>query len=253
VKILVLVKLVPDLVEELAIDAEGRSVDTAWLRQIINELDNHALEQAILLKEALGGEVIVVAPETEGVDDVLFTASAKGADRLIRLSGDAASVNNHALGRAVAGLVGEVRPDLVMTGVQANDDLDGPVGPLLAEIAGMPYVGYVAGVEVSDGGLVVRKEYAGGLVGVLRVALPAVLGVQVAAQPPRYVAVSRIRQAMAASSIEDLPVADVDQTGGGQVTRMYLPETSARATMLAGGEQAVADQLIEILRDLGLL
>ena len=136
--IVILAKLVPDLVEELTIDASGASLDMAWLRLIINEFDDHAIEQGILLKEKGGATVSVVAPEAEGVDDVLFTAAAKGADRLIKIVGDfEGGLNNHALARAAKEVVLSLQPDLILTGVQANNDLDGPVGPLLAEYLGL--------------------------------------------------------------------------------------------------------------------
>jgi electron transfer flavoprotein beta subunit len=86
--IVVPVKLVPDLVEELEIDESGTALDTTWLRLIINECDDHAIEQAILLKERGGGQVTILAPDAEDVDDVLYTAAAKGAGRLIKLTGD---------------------------------------------------------------------------------------------------------------------------------------------------------------------
>ncbi|NOH01529.1 MAG: hypothetical protein HND47_05925 [Chloroflexi bacterium] len=72
--IVVLVKLVPDLVEELTIDPGGAALDLTFARWIINEFDDHALEQGILLKEKNGGTVTVLAPDLEGADDVLFTA-----------------------------------------------------------------------------------------------------------------------------------------------------------------------------------
>jgi len=62
-KIAVPIKFVPDLVEELSIDPGGAALDTSWLRLIINEFDDHSVEQAILLKERWGGEVIVIAVE----------------------------------------------------------------------------------------------------------------------------------------------------------------------------------------------
>ena len=125
--IAVLIKLVPDLVEELEIDGSGTALDTAWLRLIINEVDEHALEQALLLKERNGGVVTVVTLEGEGAEDVLYAAAAKGADRLIRLTGPAFedAPSNHALARLFASTLAEVEPDLVLTGVQAHDDLDG--------------------------------------------------------------------------------------------------------------------------------
>jgi electron transfer flavoprotein beta subunit len=251
--IVVLVKLVPDLVEELSIDDSGTAVDTAWLRQIISEYDNHALEQAILLKERGDARVSVIAPEADGVEDVLFTAAAKGADRLIKLTGALDGANNHALARAVADVMRELEPALVLTGVQAHNDLDGSVGPLLAAYAGMPYVGYVAGVAPGGGAVTVRKEYPAGLVAELSLPLPAVLGIQVAEQPPRYVAVSKIRQAMSAFTIEDRAAPALDAAGGPAVGRMTLPQVGERARMLQGKETEVAARLVDIFRELGVL
>ena len=87
-KIVVPIKLVPDLVEELTIDDSNTALDMSWLRLIINEFDDHAIEQAILLKENSNGHVTVVAQDVEGVDDMLFTATAKGADQVIKLIGE---------------------------------------------------------------------------------------------------------------------------------------------------------------------
>ncbi len=252
--IVVPVKLVPDLVEELTIDASGNALDTAWLRLIINEFDDHAIEQAILLKERGGGQVVVVSPNVEGVEDMLFAASAKGADRLIKLNGDFESeVNNHALARALAVLVRDLQPDLVLTGVQAHNDLDGSLGPLLAECLEMPYVGYVSGVTAGSGKVVARKEYPGGLVAEMEVILPAVLGIQAAEQPPRYVAISKVRQAMKTAAIDEPEAAALDPSGGPTVGRMYQPEAAEQATMISGNPDEIADTIVDIFYELGVL
>ncbi|MDI6769669.1 MAG: hypothetical protein QMD04_08340 [Anaerolineales bacterium] len=251
--IAVLVKLVPDLVEELNIDPSGAALDMSWLRLIINEFDDHASEEAILLKERGGGQVTVVAPEYEGVDDVLFTAAARGADRLIKITGDFVAANNHALARASAAVIEELQPDLVLTGVQANNDLDGPVGPALAECLGMPYVGYVSGVTASDGKATARKEYPGGLIAEMEVTLPAVLGIQAAEQPPRYVAVSKVRMVMKTAVIEEKTADALDPSGGPAVGRMYQPEAAAHAEMITGSPDEVADKLVSIFKEAGVL
>jgi electron transfer flavoprotein beta subunit len=251
--IVILVKLVPDLVEELTIDTSGVALDTAWLRLIINEFDDHAIEQGILLKEHNGGTVTVIAPDIEGIDDVLFTASAKGADRLIKIKGDFAGVNNHALARALSKVVKELQPDLVLTGVQANNDLDGSVGPLIAGCLELPYVGYVSGVSLSEGKTRVHKEYPGGLIAEMDVILPAVLGIQAAEQPPRYVAVSKVRQMMKTSSIEERSMADLDMSGGAIISRMFQTEAGQRATMLTGNPEEVATRMLAIFKELGVL
>jgi electron transfer flavoprotein beta subunit len=252
--IISIIKLVPDLVEELAVDDSGVALDKEWLRLIINEFDEHSVEQAILVKEKVGGQVTVIAPDFEGTDDVLFAALARGTDRIVKLTGDFEDgVNNHALARACAAVIRDLQPDMILTGVQASDDLDGSVGPLLAEMLGLPYVGYVAGVSVTDGSASILKEYPGGLKAEMNVTLPAVLGIQAAEQPPRYVAISKIRQAMKTAAIEEIPVGDLDQSGAPVVERMYQPEVGERAEMLEGDEDEIAEKIIGILQDEGLL
>jgi electron transfer flavoprotein beta subunit len=253
-KIVVPVKLVPDLVEELTIDPSGTALDTTWLRVIINEFDDHAIEQAILLKERSGGYLTVITPDAEGVDDMLFTAAAKGVDKLIKLAGDfEGSVNNHALARAIVPLIMELQPDLILIGVQANNDLDGSLGALAAEYLGMPYVGYVSGLSIEGDKAIARKEYPGGLVANVGVKLPAVLGIQAAEQPPRYVAISKVRQMMKTATIEEYELSPLDQSGGATIARMYQPEVAEKATMISGNIEETADKFIAIFRELGVL
>src|SRR3972149_4833133 len=114
--IVVPVRLVPDLGEEINVDPGGTALDASWLRLIINEFDDQAIEQAILLKERGGGQVCILAPSVEGVDDVLFTAAAKGADRLVKLEGlTDVGLSSHALARALAPAIPALPPDLIPT------------------------------------------------------------------------------------------------------------------------------------------
>jgi electron transfer flavoprotein beta subunit len=251
--IVVPIKLVPDLVEELEIDDGGAALDTTWLRLVLNEVDEHAVEQALLLKARTGAAVTVMSLDVEGVDDELFAAAAKGADRLIKLTGSSVTygVNNHALARMLAPVLRDLEPELVLTGVQAHDDLDGCLGPLLAEEMGMPYLGYVSGLEPDDGKYLARKEYPGGLVAEMEVAPPAVIGIQTAEEPPRYVAVARLRQVMKATTIEEQPAAPLDASGGPVVASMYEPETGDRATMITGSDEEVAERILQLLSESG--
>jgi electron transfer flavoprotein beta subunit len=253
-KIVVPIRLVPDLVEELTINPEGTGLDTSWLRLMINEFDDHAIEQAILLKERSGAEVILIAPEAEGVDDILFTAAAKGADRLIKLVGDFGSgLNSHALARLLADLLKEIQPDLILTGVQAHNDLDGSVGSLLAGFLNLPYVGYVAGVTIDGGTVIARKEYPGGIIAEMEIKPPAVLGIQAAEQPPRYVTYNRIRQIMATARIEEQTVSDIDASGSAVISRMFQTESAQRATMIDGSPEEVATRFVGLFKELGVL
>jgi len=251
--IIVLAKLVPDLVDELTIDESEAALDLMFARWIINELDDHAIEETILLKERSGGTVTVIAPALDGAADVLFTAAAKGADKLIKLTGDFVTANNHALARTVAAHIKDLQADLILTGVQAHNDLDGSVGPMLAESLGLPYVGYVSSIAVKDSKVTIHKEYPGGLLAEMDVTLPAVLGIQVAEEPPRYVAVSKVRQAMQSSSIEEQDASDLDQNGAASVGRMYQPEATSHAEMIIGDPEEVTDKIVNLFKELGVL
>ncbi len=204
----------------------------------------------------------MIAPDVEGADDALFTAAAKGAGRLIRLSGDFdEGISNHAMARLLAPLIEEIEPDLVFTGVQAHDDLDGQLGPLLAEYLGLPYLGYVAGVEIEDGAAVARKEYPGGLIAELEATLPAVLGIQAAESPPRYVVFSRVRQAMQTAEIEEWEAppdaaseAETEADAASLlVSRLFQPVAGERATMIEGEADEVAARFLAILAEQGVL
>jgi electron transfer flavoprotein beta subunit len=253
-KFVVAIQLVPDLVEELVIASNAPTLDPDTVRWVVNEFDDYAIEQAILLKERYGGSVTVVAPALEGADDALFSAAARGADVLVKLEGNfEGGFNNHALGRAFAPVVKALQPDLVLTGVQAHHQNDGTLGPLLAEELGLPYVGYVAGVKVENGGAVVRKEYPGGLAAEMEASLPAVLGIQMPDTPPRYVPISKIRQAMKTSNIQEQDAGELDGAGGLPASRMFVPKSTGRATMIEGDVDQVAARLVALFKEQGLL
>lgn len=254
-EIVVISRLVPDLVEELEIAPNGKALDMAWLRLIINEFDNHAIEQAIILKEKIGANVTVISPEAEGVDDMLFTTAAKGADRLIKLIGldEDEKPTNKSLAQTLVNLIKEINPDLILTGVQAHDDLTGDLGPQIADLLDLPYVGYISGVNVEGSAATALKEYPGGLLAEMDVQLPAVLGIQASEEPPRYVAISKVRQMMGTATIEEQDTGDLDTEGDFIIDRMYLPEAAEKAEMLEGSEEEVAEKLTSILQELGLL
>ena len=252
--IAVLIKFVPDLVEELEIEASGATLDRTFMRLIPNEQDDHALEQALLLKERYGGAVTALTLDTGDVEETLFTAVAKGADRVIKITGDfGEGINNHAAVSVLDTALKSISFDLILTGTQAVDDLDGSIGPLLAARLSLPYVGYVTGVVLTDGKVVARKEYPGGLIAEMEVKLPAVLGIQAAEKPPRYIVTSLITQAMKTAKIEEIEASEADSSGAASVARMSRPEAAAHAEMIEGDAAQVAEALVSLLKERGLL
>ena len=253
--IVVPIKQVPDLVEELEIDPSGTSLDKERTRFVINELDDHALEQALLLKEKYQGRVSVIGLDVGEVEETLFMALAKGVDEAIKISGDFGQApDSHTAARVLRDILGGLSYGLILTGVQAMDDLDGQLGILLSSYLELPYVGLVSGVQIEDGGAraTVLKELPGGVKVELELPLPAVLGIQAAEQPPRYVPVSRVRQAMRAATIEERSAA-VEGDGRVRVRRISKPEVGAGAELLAGSAEEIAERIAGILADRGLL
>lgn len=253
--IVVPIKFVPDLVEEMEINPEGTALDRTFMSLIPNEQDDHALEEAYLLKERYGGMLTVITLDTGDVDEALFTAVANGADSVIKIQNEdfEEGVNNHAASAILAESLKNIPYDLVLTGTQAVDDLDGSVGVLLAGRLGLPYVGCIIGVTQEDGKVVARKEYPGGLVADIEVTLPAVLGIQAAENPPRYVVTDLLMQAMKTATIDEQEAVEIDNSGAAEVTRMYLLDTGEHAEMIKGDVNQIADELVTLFQEQGLL
>lgn len=251
-RIAVPLKAVPDLVEEIEFTPEGTGIDREYLKFVLNEWDDQALEEALLFKEAAGGEVTVIGLSGDpDIDQSLYTALAKGADSAVRISATAADTRTRAA--LLASYLAANPADLIITGVQAPDDLDGQLPPMLAARLGLPHVSVAIAVEPGDGSAIVRQEFSGGRSHVLDVQLPAVIGVQASRQPPRYAPISRIRQLMQAGGVQEAASSVAGAEPGLVVRRMYAPEQAGHAQMLTGGTDAVADQIIELLRSRGLV
>jgi len=251
--IVVPLRQVPDLVEELEIDDSGKDLNREWLKYKTNEFDDHALEEALLLKEDAGATVIAIALESEDIDKTLFTAAAKGADRVIKITGDyGKSTPSHVAAKAFANALQSIDHDLILSGVQAVDERDGQVAVLLAHYLGVPHVSVVTGVSVSGNQATVLKEYSGGVMAEFEVDLPAVLGIQAARQTPRYAPVSRVRQAMRRTELEEVSGGDASVAVGSGVARMFKPETGQGAEMLSGSAEEIAEKVANILKERGI-
>ncbi len=258
-KLVVLLKMVPDVVEELVIGPDGKSLDLEAVRLTLNESDDHALEEALQLKERLGGTVTVLTLDSPEVDEVLYTAVAKGADRAVKVTGfdmppptrEAAAI----LAAVLKSHEGLMPADLILTGSQAIDDLDGLLAPLVAHELGLPYLGILTQITPSADlqSATVIKEFAGGLRGEFEIPLPAVAGVQSAEKPPRYVPVAKVRAAMKSAQIETVEAPAAAAAPKINIAAMSIPEESGAAEMLSGGPDEVCEKLCAVLAERGLV
>ena len=144
---------------------------------------------------------------------------------------------------------GQITPDtLVLPGSQAIDDLEGEVAAYLGEALSLPYVGVVSSVSPVNGKVVVLKEFSGGMRGEFEVTLPAVLGIQSAEKPPRYVPVAKVR-----AKIETADIAPPESAKALVMERMYKPEVAGRAQMLDGSPEDITARITSLLAERGII
>src|SRR5574341_909146 len=102
--IIVPIKQVPNLTDDLEINGEGTGLDHDAVQYVLNEFDEHAIEEAVLAKESAGGSVTVIGVDTTGeLDGALHTALAKGADKAMKIAGDyARGTDSHSQAKLLA-------------------------------------------------------------------------------------------------------------------------------------------------------
>jgi len=252
--IAVALRLMPNPGDELEPGEDGADIDREFVEMVLNEFDDHALEEAVLIKEATGATLTAVGLRAEGIEQALRVASARGADRIIVIdAGEIGPYDSRRAALAFAQAFRRLGPDLVLTGVQTPTDIFGQTAPYLAAALGCPQANVVVGVTIADGTAHVVQEYAGGRLAVLGLPLPAVVGIQSASSPPRYISMGRLRQAMAEATTETMAVS-IDGPGGGpRVVALTRPEHASAATMLDGDAQHAAGRIVEVLRESGLV
>ncbi|MEO0266625.1 MAG: electron transfer flavoprotein subunit beta/FixA family protein [candidate division WOR-3 bacterium] len=252
-KIIVPVRMVPDLVEELEINESEKRLNTSSLRMIVSEADDNAIEEAIIFKEKYGAEITVIAPDIGDCNDILFASFAKGADRLIKITGLPEELNSHLYAKILSEIIKNMEYDFILTGCQSVMDLDGQTGILLAGELNLPYVGMILKIEKKNGFLSVNKEFPGGVYAKYSVEIPAVLGILSSENPPRYIPVAKIRAAMKSAKIEEISAPDIKVDMGFEVIRVYKPEVSKGAEIIQGSLDEIAKKLVDILEEKGLL
>jgi electron transfer flavoprotein beta subunit len=249
----VLLRPVPDPVEELELNDDGNDLDRDYLGYVLNEFDDHALEEALLLKEAAGGTITVLGlGSADEMEQILYTALAKGADEAIKLGDDLEHLSVSSQAELFVSALEGRSYDLILTGVQAADELDGQLAVRVAARLEVPHVSVVVGADAEDGSVRVTKEFWGGVTADYQIQTPAVLGIQAARKAPRYVAVSLIRQAQQDGNLSDKDVDPPADTSGVTIVSLRIPETGEGAEMIEGDEEAAADKIVEIIRGAGV-
>jgi electron transfer flavoprotein beta subunit len=251
--IAVILRIVPDVTEEIEIADNGIEIDREWIGLKLNEFDDHALEEAVLLKEQTGARITAVALAGDGAERQLQAAVARGTDDAVIVKHELeGAIGSRAAAHLLVPVLQGLGADLILTGVQTPEDVFGQLAPFLAGALQWPVLNAINGVAAAEGSLDVTQEYSGGYSARFAVALPAVLGIQAASKPPRYVSGSKLRQASTVTigSVDaSLPASFHAQTATGLGT----PQSGTKAEMIAGNAEQVAAKLVDMLAERGLV
>jgi len=227
--------------------------DKAWIREQdasfeMNEPDAYALEESLRLREKHGGEVVVCAAGPARVQQVLREALARGADRALHVEDDSlGSADAFVSAAALAAAMADEKFDLVLTGLQSDDQGHGQTGVILAERLGIPHSTIIMEIQVEGAGMRVKRELEGGWFQWLAMPLPALLTIQSGINQLRYATLKGI---MAAKKKEIRKVAlPAGLQPSQQIVALALPVRSKQTQMIDGSPAEAAKELVRRLRE----
>lgn len=245
-KIVVCVKQVPDTETKITICADGKSIESADVKYVMNPYDEFAVEEALKLKEASGeGEVIILTLGGEDAQPAMRTAMAMGADSGVLLKVENAELaDGLSIAKALADEIKGLGADLVLAGKMAIDGYGHQVAVMLGELLGMPVLPTAKSLEVSDGKATVIRDIEGGKE-TISAAVPCVITAEKGLNEPRYPALKGIMQAKR-KPLEVKEISLSDQ--GVEILEMSYPPKKPEGRIVGEGAGA-AEELIKLLRD----
>ncbi len=225
-----------------------------WIREQdasyeMNEPDAYALEESLRLKEEHGGEVVVCSAGPSRVSQVIREALARGADRAIHVEDDAlASADACIVAGALASAMGEEKFDLILTGLQSDDQGFAQTGVILSERMGLPHATIIMEVQIPSTQVFrVKRELEGGWFQWVSMPLPAVLTIQSGINQLRY---ATLRGIMAAKKKQVRKVAvSVGPHSRQEIVSLYVPQKTKKTQILSGSPVEAAKELVRKLRD----
>lgn len=253
-KILVMVKQVPDTATQVKVGSDPRTIDTAGVTWIVSPYDEYAVEEALRIKEKRGqGEVVAVSLGPDRVKETLRSCLAMGADRAIHLQELAGEVGDSlTTARALAQVIKQEAPGLALFGRQAVDDDMGSVGAQVAELLGWPCASWIMEEAVDEAGKTVRvgRQVEGGLE-VFDLPLPAVVSAQKGLNEPRYPTLKGIMGAKK-KEIKEVKAADLgisQQAAGLSVIKLEALPPRPPGRIIPGEPAEAVKALVRALRE----
>jgi len=245
VKIAVCIKRVPDMDVRFKIAPSGTAVDESGLKFDMSDFDGYAVEAALQVKEKENaGEVVVISLGPDVVQETLRKAMSMGADRAVQLKHDAPVFDGSAIAAALAAELKDGGYDLVMFGRMSIDTANQSVGPMAAELLGVPCITAISKLDFGGGRVKARRELEGAYE-LIECPLPAVVSIDEGIARPRYPSLKGIMAAKK-KPLETRPA----QLGEQRYTldRMELPPERAAGRIIGEGKDAVPE-LVRLLKE----
>jgi len=224
-----------------------------WIRDTdvsyeMNEPDAYALEEALRLREKHGGEVVVCSAGPARVQTVIREALARGADRALHVDDDRlGAADAFVIGDALAAAMRDEQFDLVLTGLQSDDQGHAQTGVVLAERLGIPHSTIIMDVQIEGSNLRVKRELEGGWFQWIAMPLPALLTIQSGINQLRYATLKGIMAAKK-KEIRKVPLAG-EVSAAQQIVGLAVPTKSKQTQMISGSAAEAAAELVRRLRE----
>ena len=224
-----------------------------WIREQdvsyeMNEPDAYALEEALRLREKHSGEVVVCSAGPARVQTVIREALARGADRAIHVQDDSlGAADAFVIADALAAAMKDEQFDLVLTGLQSDDQGHGQTGVILAERLGIPSSTIIMDVQIENNALRVKRELEGGWFQWIAMPLPALLTIQSGINQLRYATLKGIMAAKK-KEIRRASLPDGLQPSQ-QIVSLAVPTRSKQTQMITGSPADAAKELVRRLRE----
>ena len=251
-KILVCIKQVPDLESRFKPNGSKLWYDEADLAFRMNEYDEYAVEQAVRLREQLGdaADVTVLSIGPDRVGEALKKAMAMGCDRAVHIADtDALLRDPWQIASIIASFAGGRGFDLIFTGMQSQDRGSAQVGVLVAELLGISCSTTLVGFACDGEYVIAKRELEGGIKGVVKLRLPALVTCQLGLNVPRYPTLPNIMKAKRKELLV-IPVAELLATGPVAATVSFHPPMRKGSGMVLEGDvSTLVEQVIGILKE----
>jgi electron transfer flavoprotein beta subunit len=253
-RILVCVKRVPAPGARINVTADGQGVETAHLGFTTSPHEECAVEEAVQIAEAQGGEVTVLTVGPPEAEEQLRYAASVGCHKLVLVPTDGSALDPQRTASIITEALRSLEAeggvfDLVLFGNESADSGGFQVGVRVAHALGRPIVNGIKGIDVGDDVVTARREVDAGYE-VYQLPRPAVLGIKEGINLPRYPTM----KGRLASKKAEMAAVDLDAEPGGQsMVKLHRPAETVKETVILGTSEDASSAVVDLLEEIGVL